>query len=66
MKRKQPSLLALHVAWFNRSTWLERLWTHADWRHYLDHSTLAETDGGARDGHQQKSRTTKPIKIWQY
>jgi len=27
---------------------------------------LAETDGGARDGHQQKSRTTKPIKIWQY
>jgi hypothetical protein len=55
MKRKQPSLLALHVAWFNDSTWLERLWTHADWRQYLDHSTLTESDGGDRAGHNQQA-----------
>jgi hypothetical protein len=55
MSRPKPSLLALHIAWFNASTWLDRLWTHVAWWEYLDKTTLTETDGGARDGHNQQA-----------
>jgi hypothetical protein len=53
--KPRPSLLALHVAWFNASTWLDRLWTHVAWWEYLDKSTLTETDCGARNGHNQQA-----------
>jgi hypothetical protein len=53
MSRPRPSLLALHLAWFNASTWLERFWTHTAWWEYLDKTTLTETERGARDGHNQ-------------
>jgi hypothetical protein len=53
--KPEPSLLALHVAWFNASTWLERFWTHTSWWEYLDKTTLTETERGDRDGHNQQA-----------
>jgi hypothetical protein len=50
----KPSLLALHIAWFNASTWLDRLW-HRSWWEYQDKTTLTETDCGARNGHNQQA-----------
>ena len=55
MKRPGPSLLAWQIAWFNESTWLERLWRRSWWEYLDDKSTLTDADGGARGGHNQKA-----------
>jgi hypothetical protein len=34
-KKKQPSLLALQIAWFNNSSWLDRLFSYQNINRYL-------------------------------
>lgn len=48
----------MQLAWFNESTWLDRLWRRAWWE-YLDKSTLTEAAGGARKGHKQQAAQEK-------
>ncbi len=55
MKRPEPSLLAWQIAWFNESTWLERLWRRSWWEYLDDKSTLTDADGG-----DAKVTTNKP------
>jgi hypothetical protein len=42
VKRPGPSLLAWQIAWFNESTWLERLWRRSWWE-YLDGEQVGST-----------------------
>jgi hypothetical protein len=42
----KPSLLAWQIAWFNESTWLERIWRRSWWEYLADKSTLTDADGG--------------------
>lgn len=55
MKRPEPSLLAWQIAWFNQSTWLERLWRRSWWEYLDGKSTLTDADGG-----DAKVTTNKP------
>lgn len=52
---KQPSMLAWQIAWFNQSTWLERLWRRSWWEYLDGKSTLTDADGG-----DAKVTTNKP------
>jgi hypothetical protein len=41
-KRRQPTMLAYNIMWFNNSTWLERLWTYNRMSHYYWHGGHSE------------------------